>query len=232
VRVRYLEGKGAVERGDGMNVTIIGAGNMGRGIGTRLIAGGNDVEIVDRDPGEARALAEELGGKAENGGSATALEPGDEIGGDIVVLALYYAPELEAVEQYRNQLAGKVVVEISNPVDVESFDRLVTPPDSSAAEEIAKLVPTGTPVVKAFNTTFAGTLVAGESAGQQLDVLIAGDDEDAKGKVKELVEEGGLRAIDVGPLRRARQLEHLGLLHMSLQEPLGAGFGSTVKLHW
>jgi NADPH-dependent F420 reductase len=215
-----------------MNVTIIGAGNMGRGIGTRLIAGGNDVEIVDRDPGEARALAEELGGKAENGGSATALEPGDEIGGDIVVLALYYAPELEAVEQYGNQLAEKVVVEISNPVDVESFDRLVTPPDSSAAEEIAKLVPTGTPVVKAFNTTFAGTLVAGESAGQQLDVLIAGDDEDAKEKVKELVEDGGLRAIDVGPLRRARQLEHLGLLHMSLQEPLGAGFGSTVKLHW
>jgi NADPH-dependent F420 reductase len=230
VRVRYLEGKGAVERGDGMNVTIIEAGNMGRGIGTRLIAGGNDVEIVDRDPGEARALAEELGGKAENGGSATALEPGDEIGGDVVVLALYYAPELEAVEQYRNQLAGKVVVDISNPVEVESFDRLVTPPDSSAAEEIAKLVPTGTPVVKAFHTTFAGTLVAGESAGQQLDVLIAGDDEDAKNKVAALARDGGLNPIDVGPQRRARELEAAGLLHMGLQGTLGTGFASALKI--
>ena len=71
-------------------------------------------------------------------------------------------------------------MDITNPVDIETFEGLVTPPDSSAAEEIAKLVPPGTPVLKPFNTTFGGTLVAGEVAGQQLDVLIAGDDEDAR----------------------------------------------------
>lgn len=205
-----------------MKVTIIGAGNMGRGIGTRLVAGGNDVEIVDRDPAEAKALAEDLGGTTE------AVEPGAEFGGDVVVLALYYDNLPEAIAQYADQLEGKVVVEISNPIDLETFDGLATPPDSSAAEEIAKLLPEGTPVVKAFNTTFAGTL----AADQELDVFIAGDDAEAKERVKELVEAGGLRAIDAGPLRRARQLEHLGFLHISLQEPLGAGFGSAVKLHW
>ena len=215
-----------------MKITIIGAGNMGRGVGTRAVAGGNDVEVIDRDQAEAQALAGELQGAAKEGASATALEPDKAFSGDVVVLAVYYPGSLEAVEQYRDRLAGRVVVDISNPVDVQTWDKLVTPPDSSAAEEIAKVVPEGTPVVKAFNTTFAKTLVAGEAAGQQLDVYIAGDDADAKAKVSSLAEAGGLRPIDVGPLQRARQLEQLGLLHIVLQEPLGAGFQSAVKLHW
>jgi 8-hydroxy-5-deazaflavin:NADPH oxidoreductase len=209
-----------------MKITIIGAGNMGRGIGTRLVAGGNEVQLVDRDPAEAQALAAELGD------AASAAAQDDAFDGDVVVLAVYYPGAKDAVQQYREQLAGKVVVDITNPVELSTFDGLATPPGTSAAEEIAALVPEGTPVVKAFNTTFAGTLAAGEAAGQQLDVLIAGDDEDAKRKVAGLAEAGGLRSIDVGPLRRAQQLEQLGFLHMSLQEPLGAGFGSAVKLHW
>jgi hypothetical protein len=84
--------------------------------------------------------------------------------------------------------------------------------------------------VKAVNTTFAGTLVAGEVNGQQLDVLIAGDDEAAKDKVSQLAADGGLRPIDVGPLSRAQQLEQLGFLNISLQQPLGFNFGSAVKL--
>ena len=126
----------------------------------------------------------------------------------------------------------KVVVDITNPVDWSTMDRVVTPPGSSAGEEIAKSAPQGAKVVKAFNTTFAPTLVAGEAGGQQLDVLIAGDDEDAKKAVAELVESGGLRALDVGPLSKSRQLEQLGLFHITAQEPLGAGFGSALKLHW
>jgi predicted dinucleotide-binding enzyme len=83
--------------------------------------------------------------------------------------------------------------------------------------------------VKAFNTTFAGTLVAGEVGGQQLDVLIAGDDAAAKEAVSQLASDGGLRPIDVGPLSRSQQLEQLGFLHISLQQPLGLGFGSAIK---
>ena len=60
-------------------------------------------------------------------------------------------------------------------------------------------------------------------------MLIASDDEDAKGTVGTLVDDGGLRAIHAGPLARAAELESLGYLHMALQEPLGTGFGSAVK---
>jgi NADPH-dependent F420 reductase len=208
-----------------MRVTIIGAGNMGRGIGTRVVAGGHEVEIVDRDPAEAQRLAEELGE------SATALEPNAGFGGEVVVFAVYYPGIKDAVAQYADRLAGKVVVDITNPVDTETWDRLATPVGTSSPEEVAELVPQGTSVVKAFNTTFANTLVAGEVEGQQLDVLIAGDDEGARQKVAKLVSDGGLRPIEVGPLTRAQQLEHLGLLHISLQQPLGLGFASTFKLH-
>ncbi len=206
-----------------MKVTIIGAGNMGRGIGTRAVAGGHEVEIVDRSPEDARALADELGG------GATAVDPGGTFGGEIVVLAVYYASVAEAVKQYRDQVAGKVVVEISVPLDWETMDRLVVPADSSAAEETQKLLPEGTPVVKAFCTTFARTLVTGEKNGIPLDVPMAGDDEGAKQKVASLVEGGGMRPIDIGPLRRARQLEHAAFLQVSAQEPLGSGFASALK---
>jgi predicted dinucleotide-binding enzyme len=208
-----------------MKVTIIGAGNMGRAIGTRAVAGGHEVEIVDRDPGEAERLADELGD------SASALGRGAPLGGEVVVFALYYPGIKDAVQEYADQLAGKVVVDITNPVNTETWDDLATPPGTSSAEEVQRLVPQGTPVVKAFNTTFAPTLVGGEVAGQQLDVMIAGDDDEAKRKVAQVVSDAGLRPIDVGPLRRAQQLEQLGLLHISIQQPLGLGFGSTVKLH-
>jgi predicted dinucleotide-binding enzyme len=207
-----------------MQVTIVGAGNMGRGIGTRVVAGGHQVEIVDNDPADARQLAEELGG------GATALEPGGVFGGEVVVFAVYYPGIKDAVRQYADQLAGKVVVDITNPVDTQTWDRLATPPGASSAEETQQLVPAGTAVVKAFNTTFAPTLVAGEVNGQPLDVFVAGDDADAKRKVSQLISDGGLRPLDAGPLNRAQQLEQLGFLHIALQQPLGLNFASAVKL--
>jgi len=210
-----------------MNVTIIGSGNMARGIGSRLVAGGNSVRILDRDKEKADALAGEL--RAQDGAEATTGSLGDQIEDDVVVLAVPYGAVESIVGQYGSELSGKVVVDITNPVDWESFDRLVTPPDSSAAEEIDRLVPEAA-VVKAFNTTFAGTLVGGEVGGQPLDVFVASDDSDAKQKVAGLIEAGGLRPVDAGPLRRARQLEGLGFLHMRLQQPLGTGFGSAVKV--
>jgi 8-hydroxy-5-deazaflavin:NADPH oxidoreductase len=206
-----------------MKVTIIGAGNMGRGIGSRVVDGGNDVELIDHDPDEARALADELGDAAT---------VADSPSGEIVVLALPYQALPDAIEQYGDELAGKVVVDIANPADWSTMDRLVTAPDSSSAEETAKRVPEGTPVLKAFNTTFAGTLVAGEVAGQDLEVLIAGDDDTAKRKLASVVEAGGMRPLDVGPLKRARQLEQVGLFHMAIQAPLGSEFGSALRLVW
>ncbi len=211
-----------------MNITIIGTGNMARGIGTRALAGGHAVTLVGTEAGKAESLVTELQGAAQNGGSVVA-STGAAIDGDVVVLAVPYAAAASIVQQYGDQLAGKVIVDITNPLDFNTMSSVVAP-DTSGAEEIAKAVPAGAKVVKAFNTTFAGTLVAGQVAGHPLDVLIAGDDADAKAAVSEVVTSGGLRAVDVGPLQRARQLEAVGLLHITLQFTLNTGFGSAVKI--
>lgn len=212
-----------------MNFTIIGAGNMGRGIATRLLSGGNAVVIVDRDNNEAKKLAEALSATAKGNASASAAVMGSPINTEAVILAVYYGSVQEVLSQYGNQLAGKIIVDITNPINA-TFDDLATPPGTSAAEEIAKLAPVGAKVVKAFNTTFAATLVSGQVAGQALDVFIAGDDAQAKEQLSKAFSASGLHPIDAGPLRRARQLEGIGLLHITLQSSLGTNWASAVKI--
>jgi predicted dinucleotide-binding enzyme len=207
-----------------MNVTIIGTGNMARGIGSRLVAGGHDLTVLGKKTGDAEAVLSDIGAN----GTAKAGRSGDDIAADVVVLAVYYPDAKAAVEQYGDALSGKVVVDITNPLN-ETSDELVTPPGSSAAQELAASAP-GASFVKAFNTTFANTLIQGEVSGQTLDVFIAADDEDAKSKVAQLAQDGGLRPVDAGPLKRARELEAAGLLHMSVQGPLDTGFGSALKV--
>ena len=131
-----------------------------------------------------------------------AAEIGDHLQGDVVVLAIPYTAVDDVLGAYAGQLDGKVVVDITNPVDFSAFT-LLHPGAGSAAQEIAGKAP-GARVVKAFNTTFAGTLLEGRVADQPVDVLIASDDEDAKETVGALVDDGGLRAVDAGPLTRAR----------------------------
>lgn len=206
---------------DVMDVTIIGTGNMARAIGGRVLEGGHRLTVVGKDRERAEQVAAELG-------DVSTAVAGDPLEGDVVVLAVYYPDAREAVEQYRDQLAGKAVVDITNPVN-DSFDGLAVPADGSATRELAELAPDAH-FVKAFNTTFANTLTEGRVAGQPLDVLIAGDDAQAKDAVETLAADGGLNPIDVGGLERARELEALGLLHMTLQGSLGTGYASTVKI--
>lgn len=211
-----------------MNVTIIGAGNMGRGIGTRAAAGGHSVTFVDANPEVAEKTAADVKAAAKNGAVVSAASLDAELG-DVVVLAVWYGTNIEIAKQLGTKLAGKVVVDIANPLN-STYDGLATAPDSSSAEDLAKAVSAGAKVVKAFNTTFAGTLITGETAGQKLDVFIAGDDADAKSKVLQLVTDGGMRAIDAGPLHRARQIEAMQLLHITLQGTLGSNWGSAIKI--
>ena len=205
-----------------MELTIIGTGKMARAIGLRSLAAGHSLTLLGTDKSKADRLGPELGADVRTGTSGE-----DPLTGDVVILAIPYPAAAAVVKGNRNQLAGKVVIDITNPIDYATFD-ITTPGGTSGAEEIAKMA-TGARVVKAFNTTFASTLVSGQVAGLPLDVLIASDDEEAKSKVKELVESFGLRAVDVGPLRRARQLEQAGLLHMVVQQSLGTGYGSALK---
>ncbi len=212
-----------------MDFTIIGAGNMGRGIATRLLSGGNSVVIVARDNAAAQKLVGELRPAVKGNASVSAAALGSPVTSEAVILAVYYSSVPAVLAQYGNQLAGKIIVDITNPLNA-TFDDLATPPGSSAAEEIAKITPAGAKVVKAFNTTFAGTLVSGKVADQSLDVFIAGDDAQAKEQLTKAFSASGLRPIDVGPLRRARQLEGIGLLHITLQNTLGSNWASSVKI--
>ena len=213
-----------------MNVLIIGAGNMGRGIATRLATTKANLVLHDVDSGKADALAQEITGSAKGGRVRTTSAPREAIAtSDVVILASWYGVNLETARSLGAALDGKIVVDISNPLN-DSYDGLVTEPGTSAAENIRGVLPSGAKTLKAFNTTFAGTLVAGEVAGQALDVFIAGDDDAAKHTLSELVREGGLNPIDVGALERARQLEALGLLGITLQSRLDTGFSTSWKL--
>ena len=212
-----------------MNITIIGAGNMGRGIGTRLVAGGHSVTYVDRKPDEAEKTAKEVKASAKNGAQVSAANLGDAKLGDIVVLAVPYGTNIELAKQLGEKLAGKVVVDIANPLN-STYDGLATKPDSSSAEDVAKAAAPNAKVVKAFNTTFAGTLLTGKVAGRPLDVFIAGDDAEAKNEIAQLVKDGGMRPIDTGPLSRARQIEAMQFLHITLQGTLGTNWGSAIEI--
>ena len=205
-----------------MQITIIGTGNMGRSIATRAVAGGHSVLLLGTSKDNADQVAREFAGDVRTG------TVGDPIPGDVVVLAVWYPVVHDVLGKYGNALDGKVIVDITNPIDPQAFEPLRLEA-GSAAQEIQGAAPRAR-VVKAFNTTFAGTLAEGEVAGQALDVLLASDDEDAKQAVSEFVRQIGLRPIDAGQLARARELEALGFLHMALQEQLGTNFASTVKI--
>ncbi|RKQ90169.1 hypothetical protein U746_1423 [Mycolicibacterium mucogenicum 261Sha1.1M5] len=171
--------------------TIFGTGNMATAIAGVLTAGGATVAHI---------------------GSA---DTGAKLQGDVVILAVPYPAIADIVASYGDQLAGKVVVDITNPLNFETFDELVVPAGSSAAAELQRALPAAK-VLKAFNTNFAATLASGTVGETQTTVLIAGDDAEAKAALAAAVTAGGLAAIDAGSLKRAHELESIGFLQLTL----------------
>ncbi|MGH7100852.1 MAG: NADPH-dependent F420 reductase [Gemmataceae bacterium] len=170
---------------------------------------GHAVAAMSRGAAKARALADKIGAGATTGtfGAAPA--------GDIVILAVPYAAVLGVVKQYGGKLAGQLLVDITNPIN-SNFAEFLTPEDSFGAQEIAKAAPADADIVKAFNTQNAHVLAAGPVEGHPLDVFIAGDDAQAKGRVSAFLESLGLRPMDTGPLTMARTLEHTCMLWLGL----------------
>lgn len=186
-------------------VSIIGNGNMGTAIGGIVAEGGNAVEFIGRDADAA-------------------------ITGDIVVLAVGYPAIAEVLATHGDKLAGKVVVDITNPLNFETFDSLVVPADSSAAAEIAAQLPASR-VLKAFNTNFAATLSSNTVGGTApTTVQIAGDDADAKALLSSVLQAGGVDSVDAGALARARELEAIGFLQLTLAVQEKAGWASGYAL--
>jgi len=186
-------------------ISIIGTGNMARILADRALDGGNAVEVIGRDPAKAADLASALGRGATTG------EFGVAPVGEIVILAVSYASAAPVVSKYGDALAGKVIVDLSNPFNPGATG-LTTPVGVSAAQQTATAAPVGASVVKAFNAIFGNVL----AQGRPLDVFIAGDDAQAKASVSAFIESIGLRPLDAGPLAMARWLEGAGLLMMGL----------------
>lgn len=185
--------------------TIFGRGNMGTAIAGVLTKGGATVEHI---------------GSAD---SDTAT-----INGDVVILAVPYPAVESIIASHKDALAGKTVIDITNPLNFETFDSLVVPVGSSATAEIQAQLPTSR-VLKAFNTNFAATLATGKVGDITTTVLVAGDDGDAKNAFITDVNAGGLDALDAGSLKRAHELEAVGFLQLTLagSEKIGwaGGFG-------
>ncbi|TFC01697.1 diguanylate cyclase [Cryobacterium adonitolivorans] len=201
------------------SISIIGAGNMGTAIATIAATGGASVQLLAQDAEKTAAAA------AVAGASVVSGVAGDTLTGEIVVLALPYPAVAGVLAQYAGQLDGKILVDISNPLDFATFDSLVVPADGSAAQVIAQTVP-GARVLKAFNTTFAATLATGGVNGvAPTTVLVAGDDASAKEALIALLIAGGVLALDAGALKRARELEALGFLQLTLAA--GSSIGWT-----
>ena len=190
-------------------ISIIGSGGMAAAIGGLAVEAGHTVEVMSRDAARARALAEQLGAGATTGtfGAAPA--------GSIVILAVPYAVVLDVVKQYGEELAGKLLVDITNPINSD-FTGFVTPEGSFGAQEIAKAAPADADIVKAFNAQFSHILAAGPIDGHPLDVFLAGDDARAKARVAAFIESLGMRPMDTGTLPMARTLEHFALLSLGL----------------
>jgi predicted dinucleotide-binding enzyme len=171
-------------------ISIIGSGNMASAIGTRAAKHGHTIEFMSRNTAKAQALADQIG----NG--ATVGTFGARPAGDIVIVAVLYGGAVEVVEHYGDALAGKTLVDITNPFNADASG-VVTTAGNSVSEQIAAAAPEGAHVVKAFNTIFQGVL----AVEKPVDVFFAGDSVEAKARFAAFVESLDMRARDKGGSR-------------------------------
>jgi 8-hydroxy-5-deazaflavin:NADPH oxidoreductase len=206
-----------------MNITIIGAGNMGAAFVKQLHGTGHSISIVSRDAGKASALA------AKFAGVKVVPAQGASDKADAVILAVGYGDAITALASLGN-LVGKVVIDITNPLTAD-YMGLTIGHSTSAAEEIAKAAPQAI-VVKAFNTLFASVLDAGASfsPSAKVNVFVASDSESGKKVVSQLIQSLGFETVDAGGLKNARYLEPLAGLNVYFG--YGAGQGTGIAPAW
>jgi 8-hydroxy-5-deazaflavin:NADPH oxidoreductase len=203
-----------------MKVALIGSGNMGSGLARKLSQAGHQLALTGRNADKAKALAKDTGGTYKDKAVAD--------GAEVVIVATPYGEAVSALRQ-AGDLAGKVIVDITNPLTAD-FMGLSIGHSTSAAEEIQKAFPNAR-VVKAFNTLFAQLLASGSQlAGRTVPVYYAGDDARAKEQVKTLIESAGFQAVDAGLLKNARYLEPLAGLNIYFG--YGAGRGTSIAPAW
>lgn len=187
------------------SISIIGSGKMGSAIANIAALAGAGIQMVNRSARPNKDLP-----------NAKYSALGDDLTGDLVVFAVPYGAYPNILKHYRDRLGGKVVIDISNTIDFSTYEQPQALVGTSTALELAKQLPGDVAVLKAFNANLADTVIARTNGTTPTTVLIAGDDAEGKIALAEMVRAAGLRAVDVGPLQRSRQLEALGFLQMVL----------------
>ncbi len=197
-------------------IAVIGAtGNMGAAISRSLSNGNYRLLLCSRNQDKISALANEI----KTAHASADVEKMDcnvqaTWEADIIILAVPYEAEKEVAEKIREMANQKIVISIANPLN-STYDGLVTQWDTSAAEELQKLLP-NSKIIKAFNTTFAADFSTPVIDGKQADAFIAGDDEEALQTGAELVSAAGFNPIVAGNLSVSRTLERMQLLLIQL----------------
>ena len=205
-----------------MRIAIIGAGNVGGGLGRAAVQAGHEVVLTAAHADKAQAVAAEIGATAAESNAAAAKDA------QVVVLAVPGADAPAVAAELAPALsAGAVVVDATNPMNATFSDLAIE--GTSGAEAVQRAAGSA-PVVKAFNTVFAGRYGAATENGAPLQVLVAGDDAAAKATVAELATSLGFAPVDAGSLRYARTLEELAFLNISLNATNGWAWQSHFQL--
>jgi NADPH-dependent F420 reductase len=205
-----------------MKVAIIGAGTVGRSLATSFVRAGHSVVIASRDPEDAGSVATSTGARVAASNAEAAAT------GDIIVIAAPFSSAPDIATEIADATTGKVVVDVTNRMSFGA-DGPDIDTTTSNAEELAALLP-GASIVKAFNTVLASHQIDPIAEGVQLDGYVAGNDSVAKARVLDLVASIGLSPVDVGSLARARQLEGLAFLNITLNMAHGGSWQSGWKL--
>jgi NADPH-dependent F420 reductase len=203
-------------------IAIIGTGNVGGALGKAFAGAGNEVIFAARDAAKVAAAAQAAGATAAASPAEAAATA------DVVVIAVPYTAVEAVLADLAGGLAGKVVIDTTNPLKPD-FSGLSTVGGPSGAEQVAAAAP-GARVVKAFNTLFAGNQGNPGALGQTLDALYAADDEAASATFAELASSIGFRPVKVGPLSAAAELEAIAWLNIRLQLLNNGAWNTAVVL--
>jgi predicted dinucleotide-binding enzyme len=207
-----------------MNIGIIGAGNVGGALGGGWAKAGHKIKFGVRDATklEVVALVRSVGANASAGSVADAAAFGE-----VVVLTTPW-PATQAAIQSAGTLAGKIVVDCTNPVK-EDLSGLTVGGDDSAGEQVAQWAK-GANVVKCFNTTGAGNMSNPKYGNDRVVMFLAGDNALAKSTVDKLGRDLGFEMVDAGNLQVSRFLEPLAALWIQLAFKCGMGLDFGFKL--
>jgi len=193
-------------------IAIFGFGNVGQNLAALFSEAGRKVIIYSQD---GHTGAEQYQSSAYRSGLD---------GVDAIALAIPYSVIAELITPLAKALAGKTIIDCSNPLN-DDWSPLLLGQETSAAEEISSMVPQAH-VVKAFNTIFADVMAKEHHNrnGLPITAFVAADDDKAKNDTLQLAEAVGLAPLDVGPLKSARYLESLA--HLNIQIAVGQGGGT------